>query len=120
MVLYATSGQVKRWRALAKAAGVALSTWLAMGADDASTEVDGYRSAIERTLGRRLYGAELARATSLADLAPATCATALALARRNLVLCAHYLRWLAPPVGVGEAKRFIDDLLTANPEETKA
>ena len=68
--------------------------------------------AIERVLGRSLRDDEMVRVDALAQLTPAERSVAKTLAQKQLVLCAHYLRLVAP-VGVGEASRFIDDLLAA-------
>lgn len=70
-----------------------------------------YRQQIESALGRTLRSEELARVGSLAQLTEAQLRVAENLAQKQLVLCALYLRSIAP-VGVGEASSFIDSLLT--------
>jgi hypothetical protein len=70
-----------------------------------------YRRQIESALGRTLRSEELVRVGSLAQLTAAQLRVAENLALKQLVLCALYLRSIAP-VGVGEASSFIDSLLT--------
>ena len=73
-----------------------------------------YRQQIEQVIGRSLREEELVRVEAIAKLTAAERRVAAALARKNLVLAAHYLRAVAP-IGAGEASFFLDALLSAGP-----
>jgi hypothetical protein len=68
-----------------------------------------HQEQIERALERPLRGDELMHVGTLAEITPAARRVAKVLVRRQLVLCALYLRAIAT-LGSGEVNRFIDDL----------
>lgn len=74
---------------------------------------------IERVLGRSLRGIETVRVGSLIELTPAHRDVAKALAKRQLVLAALYIRKVVH-VGVAGVSRFIDDLLSDEDHAARA
>ncbi len=66
------------------------------------------RPQIEEVLGRPLTDMDIVRRESLGDLSPTQRATARVLRRRQLVLCAMYLR-MCTPIGAYEASAWISD-----------
>jgi len=85
---------------------------------NAETQIDpAHKAQIEGVLGRTLHADELVRVDALSRISPVERLVAEELARKQIVLCALYLRAVAP-VGMGEAMRFIDALL--NPRSTEA
>jgi hypothetical protein len=70
---------------------------------------DEHRRQVEELLGRPLTEEDLVRRAGLADMSDLQRATARSIRRRQLVLCALYLKEISPAPGLAEATAWMAD-----------